>query len=153
MEIVEEVFRHGIASSAEKDPPSMMLSSSSIAACLLASLGDKGLFSSANILQIADVARWVVFLLFLLSFWPMFAYLFLVKRMKCFRHFVFTTKKLYLAPSYSRFTVNNLAILLHDWRNQSTYRKILTSSLDNSWLWWVMRGILANQKWRNTLDE
>ena len=37
-------------------------------ACLLASLGDKGLLSSANILQIADVVRWVVFLLFLLCF-------------------------------------------------------------------------------------
>ena len=32
------------------------------------SLGDKGLFSSANILQIADVVRRVVFLLFLLCF-------------------------------------------------------------------------------------
>ena len=38
-------------------------------ACLLASLGDiKGLFSSANILQTADVLHWVVFLLFLLCF-------------------------------------------------------------------------------------
>ena len=32
------------------------------------SLGDKGLFSFANILQIADVVRHVVFLLFLLCF-------------------------------------------------------------------------------------
>ena len=39
-------------------------------ACLSASLGDKGLFSSANILQIADVVRWVAFLLFLLCFKP-----------------------------------------------------------------------------------
>ena len=31
-------------------------------ACLSASLGDKGLFSSANILQIADAVRRVVFL-------------------------------------------------------------------------------------------
>ena len=37
-------------------------------ACLLASLGDKGLFSCANILQIADVVRRIVFLLFLLCF-------------------------------------------------------------------------------------
>ena len=35
-------------------------------ACLSASLGDKGLFSSANILQIASVVRRDVFLLFLL---------------------------------------------------------------------------------------
>ena len=34
--------------------------------CLSASLGDKGLFSSANILQKADVVRQVIFLLFLL---------------------------------------------------------------------------------------
>ena len=37
-------------------------------ACLLASSGDKGLFSSANIFKIADVVRRVVFLLFLLCF-------------------------------------------------------------------------------------
>ena len=36
--------------------------------CLSANLGDKGLFRSANILQIADVVRRVVFLLFLLCF-------------------------------------------------------------------------------------
>ena len=35
-------------------------------ACLSASLGDTGLFSSANILQIADVVRRIIFLLFLL---------------------------------------------------------------------------------------
>ena len=37
-------------------------------ACLSASLGDKGLFSSPNILQIEDAVRRVVFLLFLLCF-------------------------------------------------------------------------------------
>ena len=37
-------------------------------ACLLASFEDKKLFSSANILQIVDVVRRVVFLLFLLCF-------------------------------------------------------------------------------------
>ena len=37
-------------------------------AYLSASLGDKGFFSSANILQIADVVCRVVFLLFLLYF-------------------------------------------------------------------------------------
>ena len=44
-----------------------MLSSSSIAS-LSESLGNKGLFSSENILQIADVVRRFVFLLFLLRF-------------------------------------------------------------------------------------
>ena len=37
-------------------------------ASLLAILGDKGLFSSANILQVGDVARRVIFLLLLLCF-------------------------------------------------------------------------------------
>ena len=37
---------------------------------LLASLGDKGFFSSANILQIANVVHRVVFLLFILCFQP-----------------------------------------------------------------------------------
>ena len=37
-------------------------------ACLSESLGDKGFFSSANILQIADVVHQIVFLLFLLCF-------------------------------------------------------------------------------------
>ena len=39
-------------------------------ASLLPSLGDKGLFSSANILQVGDVARRVIFLLLLLCFQP-----------------------------------------------------------------------------------
>ena len=37
-------------------------------ACLSASLGDKGSFRSANILQIADIVRRIVFTLFLLCF-------------------------------------------------------------------------------------
>ena len=45
-----------------------MLTSVDISACLSASLGEKGLFRSANILQKADVVRRVVFLLFLLRF-------------------------------------------------------------------------------------
>ena len=34
-----------------------------------------------------------------------------------------------------------------------TYRKILPNLVDNSWLWWIMRGILANQKWRNIFER
>ena len=49
---------------------------------LLASLGDKGSFSSANILQIVDVVRRVVFLLFMLCFSQKFAYFLLVKGVK-----------------------------------------------------------------------
>ena len=57
-----------------------------------ASLRDKGLFSSANILQIADVVCRVVVLPFLLCFWPILR-LFLTREMsELFRHFVPTTK-------------------------------------------------------------
>ena len=59
----------------------------SLIACLSASLGDKGLFSSVNI---ADVVRRVVFLLFLLCFWPI-VHLFLhreTSEMLC--HFLLT---------------------------------------------------------------
>ena len=53
-----------------------------------------GLFSSANILQIADVALRVVFLLFLPCFSYNFARFLLLKRVKCPPFFVFTTKKI-----------------------------------------------------------
>ena len=46
-------------------------------ACLSASLEDKGLFSSANILQIADAVRRVV------VFSQQYAYSFLLQRVKC----------------------------------------------------------------------
>ena len=59
--------------------------------CLLASFGDKGLFSSANILQIADVVRRDD-LLFLLCFKPI-ARLFLpLETSEIFRHFVLFAK-------------------------------------------------------------
>ena len=61
-------------------------------ACLSASLGDKELFRSENIPQIADVFCRVVFLLFLLCFQPI-AGLFLPRETsEMFRHFVFPTK-------------------------------------------------------------
>ena len=67
---------------------------------MLTSIDDKfifdsarlGLFSSADILQIANIALRVVFLLF----WPCFSYFLsyflLLKRVKCPPFFVFTTK-------------------------------------------------------------
>ena len=74
-------------------------------ACLLASLGDKGLFSSANILQIADVVRRVIFLLFLLCFWPIVRLFLPRETNEMFRHFVLTTKTTQPRPSSSRLTV------------------------------------------------
>ena len=57
-------------------------------ACLSASFGDKEFFRCANILQIADVVRRVVFLLFL----PCFLKIFCLETSKMSRHFVLATK-------------------------------------------------------------
>ena len=68
-----------------------MLSSSSIA-YLSASLGEKGLFSSANILPIADVVPRVVLLMFLPCF-LLIVRLFLPRETsEMFPHYVLTTK-------------------------------------------------------------
>ena len=74
---------------------------------LSASLGDKGLFSSANILQIVDVVRRVVFLLFMLCFSQKFAYFLLVKGVKSLS-FCITSKTIQLRPQV--FLVNGLII-------------------------------------------
>ena len=73
-------------------------------ACLSASLGDKGLFSSANILQTADVVRWVVFLLFLLCFKPK-VHLFLPLEVKYSIILYSLPKQLNLIPRSSQLTV------------------------------------------------
>ena len=65
-----------------------MLSSSSIV-WLSARLGDKGLFSTANIFQLADVFHQVVFLL---CFLPIVHLLLPRETSKMFRQFVLTTK-------------------------------------------------------------
>ena len=70
-------------------------------ACLSARLGDKGLFSAANILQIADVVRQVAFLLFLLFFLRR-------ETSEMFRHSVFTIKTTQPRPEV--FSVNRSII-------------------------------------------
>ena len=55
-------------------------------------LGDKGLFSAANILQIADVFHRVVFLVFLLCFRPIVHLLLPRETCKMVHQFVLTTK-------------------------------------------------------------
>ena len=69
-----------------------------------ASLGDKGLLSAANVLQIAVVVRRVVFLLFLLYFEPIVRLFFPRQTSEMFRHFVLT-KILNPVPMSSRLTV------------------------------------------------
>ena len=78
-----------------------MLSSS---ACLLASLGDEGLFNSENILQIADVVRWVLFLLFLLCFQLILRPFLPRETGEMSLHFVLTTKTIQPRPQV--FLVN-----------------------------------------------
>ena len=62
-----------------------------------------GLSSSANILQIADVALRVVFLLFLPCF---FAWFLLLKRLKCPPFLFSQPKQLNLVPRSSRLMVH-----------------------------------------------
>ena len=57
------------------------------------SLGDKGLISSANILQIADVFHQVVFSLFLLCFQAIVRLFLPRETSEMFRHFVLTVNK------------------------------------------------------------
>ena len=70
--------------------PPWMLSSSSI-----------GLFSSANILQIADASLWVVFLLFLPCFWLLFCLVLTLKRSEMSAIFLSQPKQLNLVPRSS----------------------------------------------------
>ena len=77
----------------------------------------------------------------------------LVKRVKCSSYFVLTTKTTQPRPQV--FSVNgsiicNFAALL---TSSVQYGKILPSLVDSSWLRWIMRVILSNQKCRNTLNE
>ena len=66
-----------------------------------ARLGDKGLFCSANILQIADVDGRVVFLLFLLCFKPTVRLFLPRETSELLRHFVLTTKTIQPRPQVS----------------------------------------------------
>ena len=113
------------------------------------SLEDSGLFRPANILQIADVVRRIVFLRFLLCFS-------IVRRetskmfSRLFHLFVPTTQTTQPRPEVFSVTGSltcNFAALL---TSTVHYGKILPNS---SWLWWIMRVTLANQKRRNILNE
>ena len=119
-----------------------MLSSSSIA-YLSASLGEKGLFSSANILLIADVVPQVVLLMLLLSRneWnvPPFC-----------THY---QKQPNLVPRSSRLTVQysgNYAVKLTSFFK---HRILLPNLVNCSWWWWIIRVIVANQIRRNILNK
>ena len=65
-----------------------------------------GLFSSANILQIADVALRVVFLLFLPCFYLLFRLVLIVETSEMSAIFFPQLKQLNLVPRSSRLTVH-----------------------------------------------
>jgi len=116
-----------------------------------------GLSSSANILQIADVALRVVFLLFLLCFYPLFrlvpAVVLTLKTSEVSVMLSFTTKTTQSRPQV--FSVNGALTCtrLHFWRHFLVKHKILPNLVISNWLWWIMCVLLANQNWGNILNE
>ena len=77
---------------------------------------------------------------------------FAVKRVKCSAILYSLPKQLKLVPMLLLQLFNNLSIcytldvISSIWQN-------FPNLVDNSWLWWIMPGILANQKRRNILNE
>ena len=96
-------------------------------ACLSASLGDEGLLSSANILQIEDVVR------------QLFAYFFLLKRLKCSAILHSPSKQLNLVPRSSRLTVQEsefcctLDVIFHISQNSSTFGRQQLVIMNYAW--------------------
>ena len=89
------------------------------------------MFSSANILPIADDVHQVVFLLFLLCFWPV-VHLFLF-RLKCSAIlYCSVPKQISIISRASRSAVQfpgNYAVVFF------TYQKFLPNLVNGSWLW------------------
>ena len=108
--------------------------------CLSASLGDEGLFSSANILQIADVE--------------------LSSCCSCYVFSQYTLVRLFLPRetlSNQVFSINwsffwqlccAIDVIFHVSQNSSKFGLV-----DSSWLWWLVHAISANPKQRNILNE
>ena len=92
------------------------------------------MFSSANILPIADVVHRVVFLLFLLCFWPV-VHLFLF-RLKCSAIlYCSVPKQINIISRASQSAVQfpgNYAVVLMSF---FTYQKFLPNLVNSSWLW------------------
>ena len=76
-----------------------------------------------------------------------------MKCLKRFAIFVFTTKT---TQSRTQVFLVNCSIICN-WAAFLTssvhYGKMLSNLVGNSWLWWIMRGILASQKQRNIILE
>ena len=113
-----------------------------------------GLSSSTNILQIADVALRVVFLLFLPCFWLFFSPSSYSWNEWNIGHFSSSQPKQFnLVPRSSQLTVPLPAQTLHFWRHFLVKHKILPNLVIRNWLWWIMRLLLANQNQGNILND
>ena len=92
------------------------------------------MFSSANILPIADVVHRVVFLLFLLCFWPVVHHF--LFRWKCSAIlYCSAPKQINVISRASRSAVQfpgNYAVVLMSF---FTYQKFLPNLVNRSWLW------------------
>ena len=107
-------------------------------ACLSAGLGAKGFFRTANILQIADVVRRVVFLLVLLCFQPVVRPFLPLETSEMFRHFVLTTTQ----PRLQVFSVNGLVfwqlccttdVIVHISQNSSKFGRHQLVMMNYPW--------------------
>ena len=114
-----------------------------------------GLSSSANILQIADVALRVVFLLFLSCFQLLFhlvpAVVLTLETSEMSAFFFHNQNNSTLSPGL----LGNGALTcsrLHFLRHFLGKHKILPNLVISKWLWWIMRVLLANQNWGNILS-
>ena len=113
-----------------------------------------GLSRSANIVQIADVALRVVFLLFLVIISPSSGCSSYSWKEWNVRHFFFTTKTAQPCPQVFSVTLPVLTCSgLRFWRRFFIKHKILPNLVISNWLWWIMRVFLANQNWGNILNE
>ena len=144
-----------------------MLSSSSIY-WLSASLGDRGLFSTAIIIQIANVIRQFVFLSMFLanysspifSMWNEWNVLpFLNTNLLRPQGLLASlgTKVAQATPPrpqvFSTYNSINSSNFVARLTLFFTCCKILRNLVDNGWLWQIVHGIVANYKLRNILNE
>ena len=105
----------------------------------------------------SDVALRVIFLLFLLCFYPLFrpvpAAVLTLETSEVSAILVFTTKTTQSRPQV--FSVNGALTCrrLHFWRHFLVKHKILPNLVISNWLWWIMRVLLAKQNLGNILNE
>ena len=109
-----------------------------------------GLSSSANILQIADVALRFVFLLFFALFLAIIS-----PSSRCSSYsWKEWMNEINLSSSPGLLGKSALTCSgLHFWHHFLVKHKILPNLVLSNWLWWVMRVLLANQKRGNILNE